>query len=80
MHTFEAGQRVRVAQLIKEEPCSDIDVLINQVGTVTNPNTPDEDYDGNLVTKIQVTPKLVGAQQKRMEQWLFQPQRSACRN
>lgn len=49
MSDLEPGDRVKVIQLIKEEPCSDIDVLLGHTGTVLNPTVPDEDYDGNPI-------------------------------
>jgi hypothetical protein len=52
---YRTGDRVKVVQLIKDEPCSDIDVLLNQVGTVTDPAVDDEDWDGNSVVRVAVT-------------------------
>ena len=54
MSEYKVGDRVRVAQLIKDEPCSDIDILLNQVGTVVDPAVPDKDYDGNDVVRVQI--------------------------
>lgn len=51
---FKEGDRVKVAQLIKDEPCSDIDILLNQIGTVVDPAVPDKDDDGNDVTRVQI--------------------------
>lgn len=54
MPEFKIGDRVKVAQLIKDEPCSDIDVLLDQVGTVMDPAVDDTDYDGNPTKRVQV--------------------------
>lgn len=75
---YKEGDRVKVARLIKDEPCSDIDVLLNQVGTVVDPAVPDKDWDGNPVTRVQVlldTPVDTVYGPKRFESnFLFKPE------
>jgi hypothetical protein len=51
---YTTGDRVKVVQLIKDEPCSDVDVLLEKVGTVVDPDCPDKDWDGNPVVRVQV--------------------------
>lgn len=52
---LEAGDRVKVVTLIKDEPCSDFDVLLGHTGLVTNPGELDTDYEGNPITLVSVT-------------------------
>jgi len=51
---FEIGDRVRVTQVGKFEPCFDRAVLIGQMGTVVTPDVDDEDSDGNPIVRVEV--------------------------
>lgn len=52
--SYSTGDRVKVVQLIKDEPCSDIDVLMGQVGTVTDPAVL-SDWNGETTVRVAVT-------------------------
>lgn len=54
MEMYKIGDKVKVTNLILEEPCAEVEELRNKVGAVLNPSVDDEDYNGKPCKKVLV--------------------------